>query len=104
MDTHLREIAKSHGETIFARIDSEKAPFFVVKLAIKTLPTVLMFKDGVVQDRIIGFEEVAESLDFDTQMLTRRLVKSHCVKAKNRIEAGKINIRKDDDDIDDDMD
>lgn len=101
MDTHLQEIAKSHGETIFARLDSEKAPFFVVKLAIQTLPTLIMFKDGVVQDRLIGFEEVADTLDFDTILLTRRLVKSKCVVAKNRIEAGKINIRKDDDDEDD---
>ena len=53
---------------------------------------------------MIGFEEVAETLDFDTVLLTRRLVKSKCVIAKNRIEAGKINIKKDDDDEDDSMD
>mmetsp|Transcript_46757 Transcript_46757/g.39443 ORF Transcript_46757/g.39443 Transcript_46757/m.39443 type:complete len:243 (-) Transcript_46757:116-844(-) len=103
MDIHLREIAKTHGETVFARIDSEKAPFFVVKLQIQTLPTLLMFKNGVVQDRVIGFEEVAENLDFDTILLTRRLCKSKCVVAKNRIEAGQVNIKKDDDE-DDDLD
>jgi hypothetical protein len=37
IDKHLRQIAHDHTETLFVRIDSEKAPFFVVKLNIKVI-------------------------------------------------------------------
>jgi len=107
MDGHLQIVSKTHGETIFGRIDSAKSPFFVEKLAIQTLPTVLLFKDGVVVDRLIGFEGVTDSpeLEFDTVCLTRRLCRSKVVFPKNRVEEGKMQIKKnDDDDEDDDLD
>ena len=41
----------------FLKIDAEKSPFFVSKLMIKTLPTVIGFQDGVARPiRQIGFE------------------------------------------------
>ena len=39
-------------------IDAEKSPFFVSKLSIQTLPTIVCFIDGVACDRVIGFEEL----------------------------------------------
>jgi thiol-disulfide isomerase/thioredoxin len=56
MDHHLKIIAEQHTTCKFVRIDAEKAPFFVTKLNIKTLPTVLVFKNGKTTDRLIGFE------------------------------------------------
>ena len=36
-------------------INAEKAPFFVEKLGIRVIPTMVMFKDGIAVDRILGF-------------------------------------------------
>jgi len=56
MDHHLKVIAKSHLSCKFVRIDAEKAPFFVAKLKVRILPTVLVFKDGKTIERLLGFE------------------------------------------------
>jgi len=63
MDHHLKKIAinPQHLSCKFVRIDAEKAPFFVVKLQIKTLPTVLVFRDGKTIERLLGFEGLTES-------------------------------------------
>ena len=74
MDHHLRIIAREHIETRFVNIDAEKCPFFVAKLQIQMLPTVICFMDGVAFDRIVGFEELGGQDEFPTLVLTRRLV------------------------------
>lgn len=56
MDHHLKIIANQHLSCKFVRIDAEKSPFFVVKLKIKTLPTIIVFKNGKTIDRLVGFE------------------------------------------------
>mmetsp|Transcript_54296 Transcript_54296/g.131733 ORF Transcript_54296/g.131733 Transcript_54296/m.131733 type:complete len:369 (-) Transcript_54296:1726-2832(-) len=63
MDHHLQKIASthSHQQCKFVRIDAEKAPFFVVKLRIKTLPTIVVFQDGKEKTRLIGFEDLLSS-------------------------------------------
>ena len=94
MDMHLERIAKQHTETKFTRIDAEKCPFFVTKLQIQMLPTVICFMDGVAFDRIVGFEELGGTDEFPTLLLTRRLVKTGCIKALNKKEKGEMIIRK----------
>ena len=59
MHHHLELIAPLHIECKFLQIDAEKTPFFVQKLSVRTLPTLVIFKDGVVQDRLTGFQEMA---------------------------------------------
>jgi thiol-disulfide isomerase/thioredoxin len=59
MDFHLQQIAVRHSECKFVRIHATKAPFFVEKLNIKTLPTLLIFKDGKTVERLIGFDGVS---------------------------------------------
>lgn len=63
MDHHLKIIAENpqHLSCKFVRIDAEKAPFFVAKLKIKTLPTVIIFKDGQTVDRKLGFEGLTDA-------------------------------------------
>ncbi len=56
MDHHLNIIAPLHLSCKFIRINAEKTPFFVAKLAIQTLPTLLVFKDGKTIDRLTGFD------------------------------------------------
>jgi thiol-disulfide isomerase/thioredoxin len=61
MDFHLKKIAPYHLTCKFLRIDAENAPFFVAKLTIQTLPTVVVFNDGKEIKRLLGFEGLADS-------------------------------------------
>eukprot|EP00903_Cladosiphon_okamuranus_P007921 g7649.t1 len=65
MDMRLGELAPRHLETKFLRIDAEKAPFFVQKLQVKILPTVICFNDGVAVHNIIGFDGLTTGLPPD---------------------------------------
>ncbi len=56
MDHHLKIIAPKHMSCKFLRMDAEKAPFFIHKLQIKTLPTLIVFREGKTVDRLTGFE------------------------------------------------
>ena len=53
VETCLQTLAPQHFETKFAKIDVEKAKFFVDKLKIRVLPAVICFENGVVIDRCI---------------------------------------------------
>lgn len=88
VDMHLHKICKTHLEARFVRIDAEKCPFFVEKLCIQMLPTMILFENGVAIDRIIGFEELGGADDFPTMNLVRRLVKGGVLIAKNNTEGG----------------
>ena len=88
IDMHLKKIAPVHTEARFITMDAEKCPFFIQKLSIQTLPTIIMFMDGIAVDRIIGFEELGGKDDFPTMALSRLLVNSGVMKAKNKTEAG----------------
>jgi hypothetical protein len=56
MDHHLKIIAPQHLTCKFLRIDAENAPFFVAKLQVKALPTLLIFREGKAVERLTGFE------------------------------------------------
>ena len=58
------------------------------------LPTVICFMDGVAFDRIVGFEELGGIDEFPTLVLSRRLVKTGCIKALNKKESGTMKIRR----------
>jgi hypothetical protein len=72
---HLSQIAFKHPETLFIRVNAQGAPFLVQKLAIRVLPAIYFFQDGVVKDTIIGFEEFGSKDDFQEYLLSRRLAK-----------------------------
>ncbi len=88
IDQHLQLICHTHPESKFLRINAEKAPFFVARLAVKVLPTVVIFIDGIATDRIVGFEGISTEDNFPTLALTRRLVKTGGIIASNRAERG----------------
>jgi thiol-disulfide isomerase/thioredoxin len=76
MDHHLKKIAPLHLSCKFVRIDAENTPFFVAKLNIKTLPTLIMFRDGKAIDRLTGFEGLSDRKnpdEFPTSRLGRWL-------------------------------
>ena len=53
MDQKLQRVAFKHDEVKFVKLNAEKAPFFVTKLQIRTLPTVVLFINGVAKHRLL---------------------------------------------------
>ncbi|GAQ80263.1 thioredoxin domain-containing protein [Klebsormidium nitens] len=82
VDKHLRLVVGKYFDTKFIKVDAEKCPFFVTKLGIKVLPCVILFKNGVAIDRIVGFEELGGVDDFATVRLERRLERAGVVVPK----------------------
>lgn len=73
MDMHLGKCARKFFGTRFAKLDAEKAPFFVEKLAIKTLPCAVVFNDGVAIGRQVGFDGLSSGDEFDTIQLAWKI-------------------------------
>jgi|TARA_B110000977_G_C10867851_1_gene412333 thiol-disulfide isomerase/thioredoxin len=94
VDHHLTMIAKKHIESRIMKLDAEKCPFFIARLQVQMLPTIISFIDGVAVDRIIGFEELGGHDEFPTITLTRRLIEGGCLLALDRKERGEIKITK----------
>lgn len=67
MDKHLKILSQQFPNTQFLYIDAEKTPFFVERLNIRTLPTLCMFIDGVMKDKLLGFQGLSgdEFLTFE---------------------------------------
>merc|ERR1711998_668728 len=84
VDKHLRELAKKHLSCKFLTLDAEKAPFFITKLAIRMLPTVIVFKDGVVAEQFSGFDEMGGKDDFRTEVMEHWFSKAGCVIMKKK--------------------
>ena len=89
MDKHLSKLAGQHVETKFIKINAEKAPFFIDKLRILTMPTVALFVDGICVDKILGFEGLSNSMppgkedEWPTVVLARLLANKKIVSASN---------------------
>jgi hypothetical protein len=84
VDKHLRIIAQKHLSCKFLTLDAEKAPFFVSKLAIQMLPTVIVFKDGIVHDQFSGFDEMGAKDEFRTEVMEHWFSKAGCVVMKKK--------------------
>jgi len=82
VDKHLKIIAQKHLSCKWLTLNVEKAPFFVTKLAIQMLPTVIVFKDGVVSDQFSGFDEMGGKDEFRTEVMEHWFSKAGCVKMK----------------------
>jgi len=74
LDKHLAVLAPRYFETKFMKIHAPDAPFFCHKLKVQVLPCVIMFRNGVAFDRLVGFEELGFGKDdFKTAHLEMRL-------------------------------
>uniref|UniRef100_A0A7S1CGP6 Thioredoxin domain-containing protein n=1 Tax=Bicosoecida sp. CB-2014 TaxID=1486930 RepID=A0A7S1CGP6_9STRA len=82
-DKHLRILAPKFVHTKFIYMDAEKAPFFVGKLKVRVLPTLVSFIDGVAVDRITGMEGLGGD-EFPTARLRNRLKVSGVLKVPGR--------------------
>merc|ERR1711998_525166 len=72
MDMHLLKCAKKFFGTRFVKMDSEKAPFFVEKLRVRTLPCVVVFNDGIAKGKQVGFDGLPGE-EFETVQLAWRI-------------------------------
>ncbi|KIL00610.1 hypothetical protein PAXRUDRAFT_821510 [Paxillus rubicundulus Ve08.2h10] len=113
MDKHLAKLAPKYFATRFIRVFVENVPWLVERLAIKVLPCVMCFVDGVSKDRLVGFEELGNSDVFETAALELRFSQSGVLKkmdsAFNQTYSGKPsaegNLRqRDEDDAEFDLD
>ncbi|KAG8478229.1 hypothetical protein CXB51_028174 [Gossypium anomalum] len=86
MDKHLKALASKHLDTKFIKLDAENAPFFVTKLAVKTLPCVIIFRKGIAVDRLVGFQDLGGKDDFVTRTLEVVLIKKGIVSEKKNDE------------------
>lgn len=73
MDHHLKLVAPVHTTCKFLRLDAEKAPFFISKLQVRTLPSLLVFREGKVVDRLTGFEGLSKDPNDPDKWETSRL-------------------------------
>lgn len=86
MDKHLKALAPRHIGTKFIKLDAENAPFFVTKLGIKTLPCVILFRNGIAIDRLVGFQDLGGKDDFTTKTLELLLIKKGIISEKKENE------------------
>ncbi|KAL8274625.1 hypothetical protein Esti_001454 [Eimeria stiedai] len=56
-------------------MNAEKAPFFSAKLAIRSLPSVVFFIDGVAVHTLVGFSELGGGDEFETSALAKLMLK-----------------------------
>lgn len=82
IDKHLSILCKKYFTVKFVKINAEKTPFFTTKLNIKVLPTIVIFKDGIAIDRIVGFDELGGNDDFKTIVLEQRIAESKIIELK----------------------
>merc|ERR1719356_149673 len=71
MDMHLLRCARKFFGTRFVKLNAEKAPFFVEKLKIRTLPCCVVFNDGVAKGKQLGFDGLGGE-EFETVQLAWR--------------------------------
>ena len=73
MDFHLKIIAEGHVEAKFLRMDAAKAPFFVAKFRVRTLPSLFVYEDGKEIGRLTGFDGLALNAKKPDEWHTGRL-------------------------------
>merc|ERR1711988_159610 len=79
VDKHLKNLAPRCWKTRFVKINAEKCPFLVERLAVRMLPTITCVVKGQVVDHIVGFDDMGGTDDFPTEALASRLAVAQCV-------------------------
>ncbi|GJV22354.1 RNA-directed DNA polymerase, eukaryota, reverse transcriptase zinc-binding domain protein [Tanacetum coccineum] len=69
MSLHLQAKFKTYLEGL------DNSSFFATKLGIKMLPSVILFRNGIAGDRVVGFEDLGGKDDFSTRKLEVYLIK-----------------------------
>jgi hypothetical protein len=79
VDMHMEKLARQHMETKFVKINAEKVVFLVERLKIKIMPTIALIKDNKPIDYIVGFSDLGNVDEFDTEMLEWRIARADVI-------------------------
>ncbi|XP_019871776.2 uncharacterized protein LOC109600133 [Aethina tumida] len=79
VDKHLRILAGKHVETLFTKLNAEKAPFLADNLNIVIIPTIVLIKGSTIVDRIVGFTQLGNRDDFTTEMMEWRIAQGEVI-------------------------
>ena len=79
VDKHLAELARTHIECRFVKINAERSQFLTERLKVKVIPTIALIKDGKTVDYIVGFADLGNTDDFDTEMLEWRIARADII-------------------------
>lgn len=89
MDKNLSLVAPSVVGCRFLKINAEKCPFFVEKLKVRVLPTLIYFIDGRTVSSVTGFEEFGGLDDFKISSFISSLRKQNMLLDSDESEYGK---------------
>lgn len=56
----LEDVAKSYDGAVIAKVDTDKNPDLAQEYKIRSIPAMLIFKDGELVDQMIGFKSKDE--------------------------------------------
>ena len=79
VDKHLELLASQHQEAKFVKINAERSQFLTERLKIKLIPSIALIKDNKPIDYIVGFTDLGNTDDFDTEMLEWRIARADVI-------------------------
>ncbi|SAM09819.1 hypothetical protein [Absidia glauca] len=82
MDGHLQTLADKFPDTRFVKINVENAPFLVEKLQVRVLPCVMGWVDGFIKAKLVGFDDLGNTDDFNTSTLELQLSNAGVIRKK----------------------
>ncbi len=94
VDKHLDELARKHMECKFIKINAERSQFLTERLKIKIIPTIALIKDSKTIDYIVGFTDLGNTDDFDTEMLEWRIARADIIEYNGDLLNPPQNIKK----------
>ena len=87
VDKHMKLLAPKYFGTRFLGLNAPECAFFVAKLKVQMLPCVVLFKNGVAFDRVVGFGDLGGKDDFTTDAFEQKLQEAEVItKPKRRDE------------------
>jgi len=84
LDKHLQSLSQKYFKTRFMKANAPDLPFFTEKLNVKVLPCLILFKNGVAFDRIVGFEELGNKDDYKTMALEKRMLDAGAIEEEEK--------------------
>ena len=82
VDMHMEKLARSHMECKFVKINAERSQFLTDRLKIKVIPTIALIKENKPIDYVVGFTDLGNTDDFETEMLEWRIARSDIIDYK----------------------
>ncbi len=79
VDKHLEQLCRQHMECKFVKINAERTQFLTERLKIKIIPTLALIKESKTVDYVVGFTDLGNTDEFDTEMLEWRIARADVI-------------------------